>query len=228
MPLTHNTAYLTQARSRYPAQYAGKPRFDAIVQAFSAEAQQLEDAMWAVYVDRLLQNNAATGDLLDKLGKIVGQPRNGMLDAEYLILITARIVANRSDGRRETLIRLAKLLVPGAVIYVKEFTPGAVYIAPQGAITIDPYVAASFMIAAKAGGVNIVFAWTPAPLSTTLTFGDIYAAGFSAGPPVTNAGVTSAQSPGDIYHAGFSAGPVVTNDGGGTLAEVIQSQGADL
>ena len=310
MPLTHNTDYLGQARSRYPAQYVGKPRFDAIVQSFAAEAQELEDAMWSVYVQRLLQNGPAqivgranfigddtasliwswtlkdtsyrmlpgkpvildggggvvvnvddttktetgvtliasalftgyvdvlawnTGedplargigdDLLDKIGKIVGQPRNGMIDAEYLILITARIAANRSDGRRETLIRLAKLLVPGATIYVKDYPPCSVLVFPQAPITIDPYVAAQFMTIAKSAGVLLMFEWSGAPLANTIMGGSIYAPGFAAGPPATNGGVTSAQSPGSIHNSGFSAGPPCANAGGGVLAGMIQSQG---
>lgn len=170
-------------------------------------------------------NRGAGGDLLDKLGKIVGQPRNGMDDPSYFIFITAKIRANKSDGKRETLIALTRLLVPGASIYVKDFPPCSVYIAPQAPVFVDPYVAGAFLVAAKAAGVNIVFVWTQVPIENTIVLGDIYAPGFSAGPPATNTGVTSAQSPGDIYNSGFAAGPIVSNDGGGLLSEAIQSQG---
>lgn len=162
------------------------------------------------------------GDLLDKIGKIVGQPRNGMADPEYLILITARIVANRSDGKRETLIKLAKLLVPGASIYVKDFPPCSVYVAPQAPVPVDPYVAGQFMTVAKAAGVELVFAWSASPVANTIVGGDVYAPGFSAGPAPTNTGALSTQFPGDIYNSGFSAGPPCINDGGGFLAEAIQ------
>lgn len=165
------------------------------------------------------------GDLLDKLGKIVGQPRNGMVDTDYLVLITARIAANRSDGRRESLIRLAKLLVPGATVYIKDFPPCSVLVYPQAPIQVDPYVAAQFMEIAKSAGVLLMFEWTASPVASTITAGSIYASGFSAGPPATNTGVTSAQSPGSIYHSGFTSGPPCTNDGGGKMPGVIQSQG---
>lgn len=310
MPLTHNTDYLGQARSRYPAQYIGKPRFDAVVQSMAAEAQQVEDAMWDVYTQRLLQNGPAQivgravfngedtatlfwpfpfkdtnylmlpgkpvildggggvvvnvdnttktktsitliasalftgyvdvlawnvgenpiargigGDLLDKIGKIVGQPRNGMIDAQYLLLIQTRIAVNRSDGRRETLIRIAKLLVPGATIYVKDFPPCAIYIAPQAPITLDPYSAGGFMALAKSAGVMLMFVWTAVAIANTFTWGSIYAPGFSAGPPATNAGGTAAQAWGSVYNSGFSNGPPCVNAGGGFLGGVIQSQG---
>lgn len=170
-------------------------------------------------------NRGAGGDLLDKMGKIVGLSRNGLDDPTYFLLITAKIAANKSDGKRETLIKVAKLLVPGASIYVKDFPPCSVYIAPQSPVFVDPYVAAAFLVAAKAAGVQIMFAWSAVPLSSTIIGGSIYAPGFAAGPPATNAGVTASQSPGSIYNAGFTAGPPCTNDGGGIMPGVIQSQG---
>lgn len=172
-------------------------------------------------------NRGAGGDLLDKLGKIVGQPRNGMDDPTYFIFITAKIRSNKSDGKRETLIALTKLLVPGASIYVKDFPPCSVYIAPQAPVFVDPYAAAAFLIAAKAAGVNVVFAWSAVPIADTVIAGSIYAAGFAAGPPATNTGVSSSQSPGSVYASGFAADPVVTGDGGGVLCGVIQSQGEE-
>lgn len=286
--LAHNVDYLGKMRAKLPAQYKNKPRIDALLQAFAAEFQELEDAFWDLLEQRLLQNGPAqivgrarfigddtasiiwpwapndtnylmlpgkpvvldggggvvvnvinstktktgitliasalfTGyvdvlmwnpgenplargigdDLLDKMGKIVGQPRNGMIDTDYLILITARIAANRSDGRRETLIRIAKLLVPGATIYVKDFPPCSVYVAPQAPITINPYVAAQFMEVATAAGVYLMFGWTTADLVNTLTFGYSVANGTTV--------PTTAQSP------GWSVTPI----SGGALGGVI-------
>lgn len=165
------------------------------------------------------------GDLLDKIGKIVGEPRDARTDSEYWVLVTAKIAANKSDGKRETIIRIAKLLVPGASVYVKDFAPCSVLVYPQAPIQIDPYVAASFLEIAKAAGVLLMFEWTSVAPSSTITAGSIYAPGFAAGPPATNTGVTSAQSPGSIYNSGFTSGPPCTNDDGGTLPGVIQSQG---
>src|SRR5581483_11861886 len=116
MALTHQTDYAGRSRAQYLEQYKGKPRFDAWVQSYVAEIQELEDAAWTLWVNRVLQNGLATGDLLDKLGKLVGQDRGGQLDPQYQILITARIKTNRSSGRREELITIASLLVPGTAI----------------------------------------------------------------------------------------------------------------
>lgn len=222
MNIVYNGDYLGQARSRLPFQYKNKPRIDAFLQAWTAEFQAIEDAFFAVYIDRQLQQGLATGDLLTKLGKIVGQTSEGLTDPQFLLLIRARILVNRSDGRRETLIRIAALLVPSTPIYVKDYQPAAVLIQPLGPLGLPAnLIAQQFLGPAVAAGVRLAFVWLGQSVATSFTLGSVYAPGFAAGPPSTPS--SAAEGLGSIYHAAFAAGPPPTNAGGGFLAGVIET-----
>jgi hypothetical protein len=111
--ITHRTDVYGDAIRKLPEQFKNKPRIYAWIKSYMVEVQLLEDALWDIFTKRLLQNSP-TGDLLDKIGKIVGQDRNGFDDASYLVFISARIKTNRSDGRRETLLAITRLLLPNS------------------------------------------------------------------------------------------------------------------
>ena len=58
-------------------------------------------------------NGVQLADLLDKLGALVGQKRNGMSSQEYKSFILARILANKSSGKREQLIAVLSAILNG-------------------------------------------------------------------------------------------------------------------
>lgn len=89
----------------------GKPRIAALLQSWTDEVQELEDAIFGVILSRLLDN--ATGAQLAALGSIVGQKDFGWDENSYRSAIRARIRANRSDGLMNDVIDVVKLLVPG-------------------------------------------------------------------------------------------------------------------
>lgn len=86
-----------------------KPRFRAYVKRTVAPIQLLEHILIQVYIARRIDN--ATGDLLDKFGKLVGQPRLGFDDDNYRRYIRARIRANRSRGTGPDILLVAKLVL---------------------------------------------------------------------------------------------------------------------
>jgi hypothetical protein len=172
--IAQNTDYLGEARGRLLEQFKNLPRIDGVLVALMAEVQQLEDAMYEVLVDRLLQNYEATGDMLDKLGAIVGEPRQGFDDATYSVLIGARIKANRSDGKHETLIDLTTLLVPTAEqIKFREYLK-AVEIEAND-VQVNPLVIwRDFLNRAKAAGTSLRFFFGLRPNEETLTRTSVY------------------------------------------------------
>lgn len=208
--ITHNTTYVVDGLNRLLSIFKGKPRITAWLTSYLEEFQAAEDAMWDVFSKRLLQDGAATGDLLAKLGKLVGQSSQGLPDAQFLTFITARIKANRSRGWRQNLIDIATLLVPTAPIYVKDF-PVGILIMPRVLLPVNPQIAAtSFLARATAAGVQLMFVWTGFAPTQTLTLGSVWA---SSNP-------TSAQSPGSVYgvaaNSGQMAGAIHANGGAST------------
>lgn len=204
MGIAHNTDYLDEARGRLPQQFAGKPRIDGLVQSLMAELQAAEDAGWAVFVDRLLQNNPSNDDVLNKIGDIVGQSRNGSSNAEYLSFIRARIRSNKSDGTRETLIAIVLLLLgQTTIVQVREYIK-TIELEANG-VTINSYtVLRDFLLRAKPAGTSLYFFASPAAKNHTLTRTSV------------SGGVTtvSTQRKGSVSVGGIGGGVFAASYGG--------------
>lgn len=82
----------------------------AILQAYANRDQAAEDAIFSV-LDPLSDPTfeGISGDLLDKIGAIAGEPRGGRLDADYRPAIRIRIRVNRSRGKAEDVVQVAIL-----------------------------------------------------------------------------------------------------------------------
>lgn len=208
--LAVNTEVVSRGVSRLLFTFQDKPRIVALLSSYLAEVQELRDATYQVWVLRQLQRIIAgtvvpTNDIMNKLGKLVGQPREGFDNVNYAILISARIRANKSTGRTADIIAVTSLLVPGTAIYVQDLPPASIMITPQGAVLFDPYlIGESFLLKAVAAGVYLMFRWTTAPFANTLILG--YARGLGAIVPTID------QSPcwsGDLSVGGLLAGLVV-------------------
>lgn len=213
MSLAHNTDVAGTGLARLLQQYKGLPRMEALLRSWLDECQELEDAAWTLWINRQLQQNLATGDLLKKLGELVGQTSLGLSDDVFNLLIRARIFTNRSDGKRAKLIRIAQLLVPNTPIEVREYV-GAVVVTAMGPVTVPPdVIAAQFLERAQLGGVRMTFGWMETPLASTIVGG--YSRGGITQPTVP-------QSPGywgggpmsGFYIAGGAAAGALSADGG--------------
>lgn len=97
-----------------------RPILRAIVRAFGAQVQELEDAAYACISDRLL--DVAVGAQLDAWGEVVGERRGGLDDLEYRRFIQARLIANRAQGRPDELLRVAAL-VAQPLVEPARYTP---------------------------------------------------------------------------------------------------------
>ena len=61
---------------------------------YTKQLQDAEDALWQLFTLRFL--SIATGDALDKWGRLVGEARNLDADDFYRVRIMVRIAVNRS------------------------------------------------------------------------------------------------------------------------------------
>lgn len=109
-------------KARLLSIYKGKPNFEALVDIAGAQFQEVEDAAWQMqsFIGRRL--SAATGDLLNKWGALVGQERGtSVSDAEYRLRIGARIRANRSNGTAPDVYRVLRALMgtTGVLEYIR-------------------------------------------------------------------------------------------------------------
>lgn len=133
-------------------------RLETLLSIFAKPAQRLENAM--IQLLTLRTTETATGAQLDVLGRIVGQARQGLVDDVYRLYIQARIATNRATGKREELIRVARLIVNdlASIVYIEDQPPAAVFIRIDDvAVTSDTMAAlVIFMKQVAALGVRVI------------------------------------------------------------------------
>lgn len=183
----HKLDYVREGLGRFLEQYKGKPRINALAQVYLEEIQELEDAIWSVFVGRWLAN--AEGVQLDTLGKIVGQLRNGQSDAVYKIYIGVKIKVNRSNGTAPNLLEIAHLILdPLRFAYTEEANATTVFKVsdplPDRSVLLD------LLTKAKAGGVRVLVESNLGGSSTAFRFS-----------------ATSSSHPGSAH--GFNAGALM-------------------
>jgi hypothetical protein len=112
------------------------------------------------------------GAQLDQLGKIVGVTRGGLDDANFLIAIAAQIFVNRSSGSTPDYLYLLKISSPAGLSYtgpglpgppwtVTELYPATELVQILVAATWNVLVTWRYLQAVKAGGVRLLFVWSP-------------------------------------------------------------------
>lgn len=102
--------HVAQALGRLIEFWKNKPDFKLWQTDYISEIRALENAIWQVILLRF-PDNAGT-EQLDVLGRIVGQDRDGLTNADYLLRIKARIRANGSFGTGADVIAVLKLITP--------------------------------------------------------------------------------------------------------------------
>jgi hypothetical protein len=112
------------ALDRVITQYRGKPKLAATIEANVQPIQEMDDC--ALSIPPLYDIDTATSVNLDILGKLVGQGRilvNGAVvnDAQFRLLIRARIARNGSHATGEDLIGELALIFPGAPVRLFDF-----------------------------------------------------------------------------------------------------------
>lgn len=100
--LTEITDYAARARARLLEQYKGRAKLAALVAAFAGRVQDLEVALFDLIDQTSI--GTAVGVWLERLGAIVGEPKDGALEVLYRRYVRARVRANRSTGTYEDVI----------------------------------------------------------------------------------------------------------------------------
>lgn len=157
MTLAQITDYETRGVALLIERYR-KPRISALLKSWLSEAQAVENAFWQLLTKRAISN--ACGASLDVLGRIVGQPRNGLSDAQYRVWVSARAMVLRSSGRVQDLLAVAQRLVPSSTLRIDEYFPASQIL--RFAVPFDFAVGmamARTYASAKAAGVRTFFVW---------------------------------------------------------------------
>jgi hypothetical protein len=111
-----DTTHAAEAAKLTIDQYKQSVVVAGLIGVLANEVQILEDSIWTVLDNMTLAAQPLVGgpfDILDKIGALVGQPRNGLSDALYLAAIKLKARVNRSDGLAEDLIQITAILFSG-------------------------------------------------------------------------------------------------------------------
>jgi hypothetical protein len=165
--LEHVTDHEDRALARLIQQLKGKPRLAGLLRAFVSEVQAIEDALWQVFDQRLLDN--AVGAQLDLLGRIVGREREGMADDSYRTHLRVQIRLNLGSGTARDVLETFALLVAGARLELVEQYPAAFALRVHEALPVDVADAATILQAAKAAGVRALLEYALCPDSEAFT-----------------------------------------------------------
>lgn len=108
------TDYATRMVAALLQQFRGKERIEAYLKhVLAPKIQEIEDV--ATALQGQLSPDLAVGDVLDRLGSVVGQKRlPGEADDAYRLKVKARMARNRSGATREDVLLVAKLVTPTA------------------------------------------------------------------------------------------------------------------
>lgn len=109
-------------RQRMLSQFRDKPRLMALMAGCARGIQELEDITFSLIVSRSLE--LATGAQLDQWGRLVGEERLGLVDAEYRRFIEARILVNRCNSTTDELIVIWEKITGGTVRHRDLFPAG--------------------------------------------------------------------------------------------------------
>jgi len=117
MSIVEITDHAARIRARVLSQFADSPNILAVLAVIAGEVQALETTAFDLVADRML--DTAVGAQQDQWGKIVGQPRGGLSDADYKVLLKVRIEANRSCGTGETIISVISKITGASVVHLR-------------------------------------------------------------------------------------------------------------
>ncbi len=184
MSFAQITDHVERAQESNLSQFRGLPGtgptelsvWDALIKALVRQVQFAEDALWAVWLARVVDN--ATGWTLDKFGKLVGQPRGGLADEDYQRYIKARIATNRSKGTLPDLLTIARLILDDPTATVRALWqtpseihgPAALVVRIVGApVTVEiSDILIAFLRPAAAAGVRVILEYSSeTPAATT-------------------------------------------------------------
>ena len=144
-------------------QYRGRPRMEGMLASFLADVQSLEDVSLETWAG--VWPLTAVGVQLDVLGRLVGQARGQMVDAEYRLFILGRILANRSNGTWPDLFELLAVLGVDSDVFAVENWPCEITISVVG--TTYGESIGRLVADAKSGGVTINWTWSDETESDT-------------------------------------------------------------
>jgi hypothetical protein len=163
--------------NRLIGQFQNRPILAAELSSFLQRLQEIENVLWQIILGRSIvaltspegvTTSTAIGVQLDQLGKIVGAPRAGLSDADYLLAIGTQIYVNRSSGVPENFLTIMRRSVPvGTTGQFSELDPACIYVVVLGPDGWNSGLTWRLLRAIKPAGVRLLFVSSPLDPAST-------------------------------------------------------------
>lgn len=121
--ITYNPDHVEDGLDRLLGQFREANNIREINRIILEEVQQLEDALFDLFVLRTLE--LSTGETLDLYGKVVGERRGGRSDETYRNFIQARILSNLAQGDINRIIKIIRIYVEANSVEYYPMYPNA-------------------------------------------------------------------------------------------------------
>lgn len=141
--------YIARALGRLTTQFNWSDKLRKLVTAAAGEMQEVEDARHALMFERILAN--AAGAQLDQWGKLLGEPRLGRDDAEYLRYLDAAMLRNTSDGTPNRMLDIIARIANSTDVAIRTLQPSTYEIDYPGKLDQPQYVRSFLQRSAPAG-----------------------------------------------------------------------------
>lgn len=139
----------------------------SVIRAFVNQLQMCEDTGIQLYRERIF--DLASGDMVDKIGAIVGELRDGRSDVEYKLAILDRILINTVTGTPENVIQSVEILTGAGDVRIRELQPATLEVFTDGEVIygigmyrrVKNIIAVGITLILKSffDGVIFTFAW---------------------------------------------------------------------
>ena len=161
--------HLEVVLSRLTSAYKGKFVIESFLKAWTQQLDQLENAIQDVMQRRVLTWEAgfevpwvgkegadilqdAEGDQLDLIGGLIGEPRRGRTDDEYIAILRVVHLILKSNGTPEDLLAIARAISVGNPYSYSESYPATALLSLNPGVVLPSY---SFLARAKPAGVAL-------------------------------------------------------------------------
>ena len=213
--IVQNTQVVSDGIDLVISQLRDKEKFEALLSAFLASLQTVENDIYEIRDHQKLDN--ATEDLLDKWGEIVGISRQGRDDDEYLIQIKAKIAINVSKGTIEEVANIFNMLTGATHTEIFERFPREVSLFCNADLAgtqsyIDPPFAYSGSLVGDGYGIGHYATTASASEAYLLAIMDkVLAAGYRIGTISYLPSVAPFAYSGSTYGDGYGVGAYSTS-----------------
>lgn len=133
--ITLITDHKEQALARLREQYNNKPQILALINSWNGQIQELEEIIYGLSTSRSI--NTAVGYQLDLLGELLGKQRDGRSDADYRIVLLAKVAQNISRGTPEDAIGVFKILTSSNTVQLSDGAHAEIYLLADHPLTQD-------------------------------------------------------------------------------------------